>query len=308
MPKIPPIGQQVDTINRNSPFQQQSFDLRRLEVFATSLGVEFTHWKAMPSPIGKKDRGDLRRSEGVDQITDNGMLYHCAGKFTATMTDNSRESRQGDAGTLDPSQSRLVMPRFYNKDGTADGDRIYLAPGDRLYIADLAADVLVSDFQEIDYSDGPNLARFPIVRLDGPVIDSQNITYTCGVDFKIDSNGSIVWIPGGKNPGMDPETGKGRIYSIRFQYRAFWYVYQLPKEIRVTNVTTGNVRAPERMPMHAVIVREFIFHNKNRGDAQNQIKPKDEKRTVPEPAESITPDKYVIPVDMSSFGDDGEQS
>lgn len=303
-----PDGNQVDTINRNSPFNQMSFDLNKQDKFVTSLGVEFTHFKAMPSPIGKKDRGDYRRSDGVDTITSNGMIYRCAGKFTATITDNSRESKKGDSGLLDPSQSRLVMPRFYNKNEVADGDRIYLAPGDRVYVADPDADVLVSNYQEMDYSIGPNVPMFPIVRLDGPIVDSQNIEYVCGADYKIDSNGDIAWVPGGRNPGMDPETGKGRVYSIRYMYRAYWYVVQIPKEIRISNVTTGNLRTPERMPMHAVIVREFIFHNKNRADIQNQIKPKSEDRTVIAPPDSITPDKYVIPVDMSAFGDDGEQS
>lgn len=310
MSKRVPDGNQVDTINRNSLFNQMSFDLAKQDRFVTSLGVDFTHFKAMPSPIGKKDRGDHRRSDGVDLITDNGMIYRCSGKLTATMTDNSRDSKRGDAGLLDPSQSRIVMPRFYNSstDGVAKGERIYLAPGDRVYIADPDADVLVSNYQEMDYVDGPNEAMYPIVRLDGPVICSQNIEYVCGRDYKIDTNGSIVWIVGGKNPGFDPETGKGRIYAIRYMYRAFWYVVSIPKEIRITNVTTGNERAPERMPMHAIIVREFVYHNKNRGDAQNQVKPKTEDRKVAEPAESITPNKYVIPVDMSAFGDDGEQT
>jgi hypothetical protein len=308
MAKRPPDGNQVDTINRNSPFNQMSFDLAKQDKFVTSLGVDFTHYKAMPSPLGKKDRGDHRRSDGVDTITSNGMIYRCAGKFTATITDNSRDTKKGDSGQLDPSQSKLVLPRFYNKDGIADGERIYLAPGDRVYISDPDADVLVSNYQEMDYMDGPNVPMFPIVRLDGPIVDSQNIEYVCGRDYKIDTNGDIVWIAGGRNPGMDPETGKGRIYSIRYMYRAYWYIVQIPKEIRISNVTAGNQRAPERMPMHAIIVREFIFHNRNRGDAQNQLKPQTEERTVPAPADSITPDKYAIPVQMSAFGDDGEQS
>lgn len=303
MAKKPPEGTQIDTINRNSPFVQMSFDLKRLDGFVQSLGVDFKHFKAMPSPLGKKDRGDHRRSDGVDTVTSNGMIYRCGGTFTATITDNSREVRRGDAAPLDPSEARLVLPRFYK-----DGTRIRLAPGDRLYISDPDADVLVSNYQEMDYMDGPNVPMYPIVEFDGPVTDSQGVEYVLGADYKIDRNGDIVWVAGGRNPGIDPDTGKGRIYSIRYMYRAYWYVTAIPKEIRITNVTTGNERTPERMPMHAIIVREFIFHNRNRGEAQNQNKPATQERTVSAPVESITPDKYVIPVDMSAFGDDGEQS
>lgn len=300
-------GLDVDTINRYSPQIQQSFDLKRLENFVTGLGVDFHHYKAMPSPIGQKDRGDYRRSDGVDTITSNGMIYRCAGKFTATMTDNTREQKRSSGGVLDPSESKLVMPRFYNKQGVADGNRIYLAPGDRLYIADPDADVKVSTYHKMDYeSDIDNEPMFPIVELEEKIVDSLNQEYIQNVDFCITQAGNIRWLSTGKNPGIDPDTGKGRIYSIRYLYRAYYYIVALPKEVRVTNVTTGGVRAPERMPYHAVIVREYIFHNQNRGEKLNQNKPKDPQRVDAAPKESINPNKFTIPVDMSTIGDSDE--
>ncbi len=308
MSNRPPKGIQIDTINRYSPQEQQSFDLNRLDTFVTSLGVDFNHYKAMPSPIGKNDRGDLRRNDGVDTITSNGMLYRCAGKFTATMTDNSREQKRSVAGVLDPSESRLVMPRFYNSPNSADtstGDRIYLMPGDRVYLADPQADVLVANAQEMDYQpEVDNEPMFPIVRLDGPVVDSRGIEYVQGVDYCLTTSGGIRWHTDGKNPGIDPNTGKGRIYSIRYLYKAFYYVVALPKEVRVTNVTTGGIRGPERMPYHAIIVREYIFHNQNRGDKLNQNKPKTPERVDAAPVQAINPNKFVIPVDMSAIQDD----
>ena len=306
-------GTQVDTINRYSPQVQESFDLVRLDAFVTGLGVDFAHFKAIPSPIGQNDRGDYRRSDGVDTITSNGMIYRCGGKFTATMTDNSREQkRSSNSGVVDPSEARLVLPRFYNKSGsgdTSDGNRIYLMPGDRIYVADKDADVEVSTAQKMDYiPDAENVPFYPIIVLEDNIVDSQNIEYVKNVDFEITCNGNIKWLSGGKNPGIDPNTGKGRVYSIRYRYEAYWYVVALPKEIRVTNVTTGGVRAPERMPYHAVVVREYIFHNQNRGDAQNQLKPKNPGRVDAPPQESTNPNKYAIPVDMSAIADDGEQS
>jgi hypothetical protein len=309
MAKRKPVGIQSDTINRNSPFTQMSFDLKKQDQFVTSLAVDFIHYKAMPSPIGKNDRGSYRRNDGVDTITSNGMIYRCAGKFSAAMVDNDRSKRHSDSGSVDPSQSRLVLPRFYNKDGQSDGERIYMAPGDRVYIADPAADVLVSNYHQMDYEpENDNVPMFPIVKLEGNIIDSQGIEYACGVDFKITESGNIRWLPEGRNPGIDTSTGKGRIYSVRYLYKAYWYVVSLPKEVRVTNVTTGNVRAPERMSYHAVIVREYLYHNQNKGDAQNQNKPKTPDRAVAAPKQSVQPDKYVIPVDMTAIGDDGEQS
>ena len=303
-----PNGIQIDTIDRNLDFIQESFDLDRLDNFVTGLGVEYFHFKGQPSPIGQSDRGDYRRSDGVDTITSNGMIYRCAGKFTATMTDNSRDRKRGEAGVLDPSESKLVMPRFYNENGLADGKRIYLSPGDRIYVADPLADVLVSNPQKMDYEAGiDNVPMFPIVEMEMPLIDSRNIEYIQGTDYCI-HDGNIRWLTGGKNPGIDPETGKGRIYSIRYLYRAYWYITILLKEVRVTNVTTNGERAPDRMPYHAIAQREYMYHNQNKGDKTNQLKSKDPKRVVHEPVSSINPAKPVIPVDMSSIGDDDEQS
>ena len=311
MSNRPPQGLQADAITRFAPQVQESFDLRRLEIgLSTGLGADFKHFKAMPSPIGKNDRGDYRRSDGVDTITSNGMLYTCAGVFTATMTDNAREQKRSAGGVLDPSESRLVLPRFYNVPGNstpATGDRIYLAPGDRIYYSDPNADDKVATYHEMDYQQGiDNIPIFPICKLDGPIVDSRNRVYSCGVDFEVTAEGNISWLSGGQNPGIDPDTGKGRIYSVRYLYKAFYYIVGLPKEVRITNVTVGGVRGPERMPYHAVIVREYIFHNQNRGDKLNQNKSTTSERATPVVEQSINPNKFIIPVDMSSFTEDQE--
>lgn len=299
----------VDVINRYLPQVQESFDLKRLDAFVTGLGVDLIHYRAIPSPIGKNDRGDLRRNDGVDTITSNGMIYRRGGVITATMTDNSREQKRSQSGVLDPSEARLVLPRFYNKKDLSDGERIYLMPGDRLYFADPNADVMVANSQEMEYRDDvDNEPMFPITKLQDKILDSRNTEYTQGPDFTITVEGNIRWTPGGNNPGIDPNTGKGRLYSIRYLYKAFYYVVSLPKEVRVTNVTTGGVRSPERMAMHAIIVREYIFHQRNRGDTNNQLKPKDSMRTIETPKQSIDPNKNSIVVDMTGIEGDDDQS
>jgi hypothetical protein len=305
-----PKGNQADTIDRNSPYIQESFDADRLDNFVTGLGVEYFHYKGVPSPIGQNDRGDYHRNDGVDTITSNGFIYRCAGKFTATMTDNSRDRKQGNSGFLDPSESRLVLPRFYNKDGLADGDRIYLSPGDRIYVADPDVDVLVSNPQKMDYQPGiDNVPMFPIVKLELPITDSRNIEYKENIDYCITKDGNIRWLAGGKNPGIDTNTGKGRIYSIRYLYKSYWYITFLPKEVRVTNITgEDGLRRPERMPYHAIAVREYIYHNQNRGNQQNQLKSKDPKRVNKAPINPINPSNHSVIVDMSDISDNEEQS
>jgi hypothetical protein len=310
----PQDGLQIPTINPWCPLTQQSFNLVFDDGFVTGQGIDYSHWKAMPSPIGQKERGDYRR-DTLDTITSNGMIYVCAGVFTGCETDNTTDKERTDGGIVDPSVSRLIMPRFYNTTKSVPGqintnpvdtgNRIYMAPGDRLYVSDPNANVKVSNYQKMTYEVGPNVPMFPIIELEVPIIDSRNITYTQGLDFCIDASGNINWMEGGQNPGFDPETGKGRVYSIRYLYKSFHYVISLPKEVRMTNITTGGIRTPERLAYYAVIQREYIYHSQNRGDPKNQSASTTPNRAVQEPLDSIKPGPGSVSVDMVSITGDG---
>lgn len=301
MPKRPPKGKQSDTINRQGDLFQASFDLNKQDQFVTSLGVQFVHWKAVPSPIGLKEKGDYRRSDSVDTISSNGFLYKKSGCFTATMVGNSRSQKRSDGGLLDDSMARMIMPRFYDKSGeAAAGDRIYLAPGDRVYIADPNADVLVPNYQRMEYeSDQDNRPMFPICKMEF-IDDSLGRSYQEGKDFEITTAGDIRWIPGGENPGIDPDTKKGRIYSVRYLYKAFWYILSIPSEVRITNVTDGDTRAPQRMPSYAIIQREYVYQNQINSKTSN-LKPEEPRRVREEPNDGIDPNGTKIKVNMNDI-------
>lgn len=309
-----PEGEQLQAINPWCPIVQTSFSLNADDAFVTGQGIDYTHWKAMPSPIGLKDRGDYRR-DGLDVLTSNGMLYVCAGVFTGCETDNTTDKKRTDGGIIDPSVSRLILPRFYNKAKSVpgsvntapvdDGNRIYLAPGDRIYVSDPDANVKVSNYQKMTYEVGNNIPMFPIIELEVPIIDSRNIQYVQGLDYNLTTDGNICWLPGGSNPGIDPQTGLGRVYSVRYLYKAFHYIVSLPKEVRMSNITEGGVRVPERMAYYAVIQREYIYHSQNRGDPKNQSDSKMPQRAVQETLDTIKPSPGAISVDMVSFTEDG---
>ena len=307
-----PVGEQLPAINPWCPLVQTSFSLIADDSFVTGQGIDYTHWKAMPSPIGLKDRGDYRR-DGLDVLTSNGMLYVCAGIFTACEVSNVTDKRRVDGGTNDPSTSNLILPRFYNttkaKPNTLntspvdDGKRIYLDVGDRLYVSDPNANVKVSWSQKMTYENAPNVPMFPIICLELPIIDSRNISYIEGLDYSLDANGNIIWLQGGKNPGIDPETGQGRVYSVRYLYKAFHYVVSLPKEVRMSNVTEGGARVAERMAYNAQIQREYVYHSQNRGDPKNTGPSKTAQKAVQEPLDNIKPNA-PINVDMTKFSEE----
>lgn len=267
MPKHKVIAPQAYTISPSSnPILQPSLNLQASDELVKNFGIKLVHYKCLPSPLGQFEKGAYRRGEmeNIDNILQNGILsngfiYKKAGCFTGALIGNSTQTSFSiNGGMEDFSHMRLILPRFYE-----DNSRIYLSPGDRIYLADEDADVLVATFEKVEFNSegGVDVLVFPAKEVEY-LIDSQGIEYKCGVDFDIDEWGRIVWKVGGRNPGVDPVTGKGRVYSIRYKYVAFFYVAQLINEIRITNVTEGDERRPERMPYHALLVREYVFHKK----------------------------------------------
>lgn len=280
---------------------QVTMDLDKNDDLITQRGVEFEHWVAVPSPIGLKERGDYRRSDQYDTITSNGMIYKLAGCFTAAVVSNSKSKRPSSGGLIDYSTARLLVPRFYNEKGTADGEEINLAPGDRIFIKDI--ETLVSNYQRMQYNPGGlDRAQFPVKSVQ-ILIDSRNKEYKCGYHFKV-QDGHIKWIDGRANPGIDPDTGKGRIYSIRYKYNAHWYITELPNEVRVIQGTNKNgERVPQRMPYSAIIQREYVYYNQN-NDVDKDHGREREVRDIEEPKEPVAvPDDYQIKVDINDIGE-----
>lgn len=277
------------------------FNMEAQETFATDKGIVIEHWAAIPSPIGKKDRGDYRRPDKLDVISENGFLYKKVGEFVGTILNNSRSNSYGPAegGIYDDSTSRLMMPRYYKSlcDGTEDKKEISLLPGDRLYAAQL--ELKVSNYQEAQYNpQGTDYLQFPADCVE-MLTDSRGIEYKQGKHFDVDKNGNIKWRSGQNNPGVDPDTGKGRIYGIRYKYKAFWYVQRLLNEIRVTNESDSS--KPARLPYHAVIQREYVYHNANRNKEQAIDNTQEKPRTVQEPVEQVTKKPDLIKVDVKDY-------
>lgn len=338
-----PEGLQLPTIQPSYPYIQESFDLNRQDAFVKSLGSTFYHWKATPSPIGLNDRGDYRRNNEVDVMTSNGYIYSFGGKFTGTMTGNQKDQKRPSEGALiDVATANLICPRFYNDASDApvlnadanggpgsDQDncndcsnesnqqggcvvhngagpkRMYFTPGDRLY-SDPTINDLVVNKELMTYSyDSVNVPMFPIVQMDAPLIDSRGIRYAQGSDYDIDCNGNLVWLTGGNNPGIDPDTGAGRTYSIRYLYRAFYYVHRILREVRVTEVTEGSVRRPERMAYFIEIIREYLFHNINKGNELNKppVKAMEKRQTV-QPLDNIGTNQGIIRVETQDIESD----
>lgn len=284
-----------------------SFNLRTQDDFIKGQGVSFVHYRAIPSPIGMKERGEYRRSDSLDTISSNGFIYKKCGEFTAVLLGNSKKHVDVDGGLYDQSTSRLTLPRFYDETSESHpGEPIYLSPGDRVYIKDL--EVQVVTFEKVDHNpNGDDFLQYPALCVEF-LMDSRGIEYKQGVDYLITKHGNIQWVDGRKNPGTDEDTGLGRVFSIRYRYNAHWYIASLINEVRVGNVTENGMRKPERLPYHVMIQREYVYHNKNNdGHNEKEAERGEASRVVQEPTENVIPNKYKIKVNVNTFTEDGEE-
>jgi len=304
MSNVPAKGNQLITLPV-SPFEleQISFNTEKMNQLITSHGVTFQHYRAIPSPIGLKDRGDYRRSETLDTISENGFIYKKCGIFNGVMLSNNKSKPDIEGGTFDASHARVTLPMYYREDSPEHAnERIHLAPGDRLFFAEVAQEEQdVVNYQKVNYNSfGDDFLQFPATCVEF-IIDSLGREYKYGFDFTTSKDGNIRWIDGAKNPGIDPDTGKGRVYGIRYRYAAYYYITSIVNEVRIGKTTEGGIRKDTRFPYQITIQREYCFHNRVNGDSVSSSKETKTERTVAKPEENIDPVRNVIKVNVSSF-------
>lgn len=300
MAKVPAKGSQLITLPVEPlDLEQISFNLEKHDQFVRGHGVTFLHYRAMPSPIGLKDRGEYRRSDSLDTISSNGMIYKQCGCFTAPLLGSNKSHNSVEGGMVDQSTARITLPRFYDKQFDQQEDKsIRLCVGDRVYIKDLEVDVVT--YQRVNYNpEGVDLLQYPALYVES-ILDSNMIEYKQDIDFIITSYGNIKWIDGKKNPGIDPDTGKGRVYSVRYGYLAHWYIASIPNEVRVTNTTENGIRKPERGTYQAIIQREYVYHNSLNKEDEQSKKDRNPRHNI-EPTESLPVDSAEVQVNINKF-------
>jgi hypothetical protein len=235
-------------------------------------GLTFVHWRAMKCPIGVVDPDDERHPHGDHGDCSNGFLYKLVAQVTCLPSNNSNNPQVQDLGIINQVNLMVTAPRFYDvlgKDGSPL--RVQMAPYDRFYLAEET--ITVIQWQLFEACGGPSdKLDYPVVAVEH-MVDSLGRDLIEGQDFAVE-NGLITWLPGGRQPIRNPEAGTGGVASCRYRYRPYWYIKDLPHEIRVTQLEdplTGG-RKTERMPQQAVLQREYVFENQaNDPDAKDLV-------------------------------------
>lgn len=259
------------------PREDVSFDVEAFDSLVRSHGVTLEHYAATFCPIGIQDMDDMRSHVNHSECS-NGMMYEKVGEVEGWIHSNSSNPTWEPAGIQDGSSVYLTLPRHYDKrfDGHACECPIVVQHYDRWYIKDLQVTVVNGQRFEHSQTDIDRLA-YPVVGVLS-LIDNLGKKYSQGVDFEV-KDGLIYWLAG-KSPGYDTTVGKGRICSVRYTYRPYYYVQQLLHEIRVAkdvNPMTGDVSLL-RMPYQILLKREYAFENEER-----VAREKSSDRDVPAP-------------------------
>lgn len=253
--------------------QVVSFDVEQFDTSIRSQGVKLVHYKAIPCPVGKIDKDDIRRPHDDHQGCSNGYIYIKAGCITCLFTGSGNEMRQLEIGLLDGSTVMASAPRFYDDCPNVPFD---VTPFDRFFLIDEA--ITVPNWELVQaHQTGRDRLRF-LVETVSDVVDSRGHVYGPG-DFTIEQ-GQIVWGPSG-GPGVDPATNKGRVYSIRYYYKPHWYVSRVIHQVRVAQIETLLERVTMRMPQEFMMHREYVFLNE---DKDSQAKDPYSQRQVKGPA------------------------
>jgi hypothetical protein len=221
-------------------------------------GVAFVHYACLPCPVGRISKNDTLNKPHEDHSgCQNGHIYYKVGIVTALFTGNTKSPRYTEGETIQGSSAQMTTPTHYDD----QPDRpVIVSVWDRFQFCEPPFQVM--HFEQIDHSEtGNDRLKFPAVKVEA-LIDNRGVSYQHGKDYCIDQFGDLNWVkgPGAASPGIDPDTGFGRLYSIRYLYNPFYYVSNLGHETRVLPVMGPNGKKQvHQAPRQFTVERENTY-------------------------------------------------
>jgi hypothetical protein len=262
-----PEGSQIPTI---IPQEQISFNKYAFDEMIRSMGVRLMHYRAIPDPTGMASRGDGHPSQDDHGVIgpggSGGYLFQEAGCVQAFFQANNTSEPLEPLSVISNSTAYITLPTHYEN----GEDAVMVSEYDRFYLLDIEVRVVGKQFVEASAT-GTDRLQYPatcveyIADAKRKNVDGAPYRYVENQDFRINADGTITWISQNQ-PGQDPGTGKGVVYSVRYRYVPFFIVISMPHEVRVAQITDQATydRKLERMPYQVHAVREKVFQDLNR--------------------------------------------
>ena len=229
-------------------------------------GIKFDHWMCIPDPLFQHEIGDVRHSfgyeDGFQQVPDsdrfhreNGWLYVKNKSVYGTFMGNAKDFKAVAAGLYGDSGATISLNRFY----IDTDEKIQISENDKLIPCDLKEEFFSVNWQKFTHNPtGIDRMQFKVCKVVF-LIDSDGIQYIKDRDFAVE-NGYIKWIDGADRPGLDKQTGKGKVCAIRYTYKPQYYIQRVLHDIRMRPMLTqdGEV-TPKAGPQLVQVQADWIY-------------------------------------------------
>ena len=257
---------QNDPVKYSVPWTAVREDPAANNSFIANLGICFQHWVAIPNVLGAVQTDDARDSfgqaeknqfDGIGKYhVENGFIYVCRGLIYGIFQGNSKSLNHIPSGLYSDDGAQISMNRYYKDSEKTAGFTKF----DKLVPHELPSEFFHTTFEKFIHNPaGIDRLQYHICKVD-TVIDSAGIIYNENEDFVIE-RGNIRWLDTGKRPGFEPATGNGRVVSIRYTYKPYYYVKYAMHDIRVQqsiDELTGEVMA-KKGPILLNVQADWVF-------------------------------------------------
>lgn len=236
-----------------------AFDSQAWDDAVAAHGLTFVHWQAMPDPIGLQSKYDSRKPDAVNNTNVfNGFYYVKMGDVQAIMAGNTKEAKATSGGIVDSGIAQFTPATRYLCEQNEEPKRVYLSPYDRFYLKDEGIFVPRGELVEASIT-GVDKTSFPIEQVLN-IVDADGIVYNSNC-YSI-NNGAICWKD--SRPSFNVEINKGKVYSIKYLLRPFFYVHRMIHELRLMQIVDEMTGEHKLIPVNqsCIVQREYLFQNK----------------------------------------------
>lgn len=261
-------------IQYNDPWDAVRPDAAAENLHISNQGIKFFHYMCVPDPLFQREAGDVRHSfgyeDGLQQVIDkddrfhreNGFIYVKRGVIYGTFMNNTKDFKNIAAGLYGASGATISLNRYY----VGTEEKINISENDKLIPCELSSEFFSVNWQKFTHNPtGIDRMQFKVCEAIF-LIDSDGREYGKGTDFNIE-NGYIKWIDGGDRPGLDKQTGKGKVCAIRYTYKPYYYIKTVLHDIRIRPFlqSDGNVEA-KAGPMLALVQADWVYLDRRSHD------------------------------------------
>lgn len=216
-------------------------------------GVRMIHSKVIPCPnvIAVDDSAHQPNCGFCDN---NGFVYYDQKEIWGTFGSNSIQKTFEQHGVWETGMATVTVPTEYPDGVEADFNTF-----DKLVLPDFT--IRLWEMKEYEPRPGDvQTLRYPVQKIDYAMSITNGVQriYMRDVDFTINPQGQIVWVPS-KTPAYNAATGRGEAISWSYYATPVYLVVQTLRELRITQeLTNAGTKIARRLPQSILVKRDFL--------------------------------------------------